>query len=746
MNWKCFVSKINIAIILLLLSVDNVSAFNVGTDWTNTVKNLYTTGTIVTSNVLGLTNTIDLVTDLRSRTWTITTITKSVQPLGYYVVGDTNPPIYNWTSGAVPGAYVDNGGSIIVPTGGDGSEAWVWNYSGPLNVLWFGATKDTSTSEVKTANRAAIQAAIDDAELTGNSIIINDTFHLQDYTVSNFDAAVFYCLKIDEDNTGVSGNGHLIYDPDGTTNFQTIFLIGDDDAVDSGGDDEESYIYTENNMIEGITVSTNDTVDTYSNATQYVRAGTIRFAKNCIISNTRLEGLFHEGWQYKSYAIGGGMYNNYAKYCTGAAAFNLNGGGVKKVEIAHNDAEFCYQAVEDGGINNNIHDNVSRYNIFGFRYSGFTSLREGATFSNNTALFTGKSPFLVRADQVRNLRFLNNKSQVSGYGAISIYPSSGAIGSWGDTYNEILLQGNVFQDANLVGLTTDSGDGISVYGDHITAIGNEGYPATQDYYYLSVTTGTDLDKIFPLDVLVGSAGGTGVVVGISDVAGADGAQTANVLLMRKTGNLLNTNTITITGKATIAGTLNANAGNTNVPPVGLELLESGTDTCENPYLIGNNFQSATVGTKKGTATITGDFHDNRDIYNTGTFYGGSSGYFQMGVPLRFSTAGDAVHNAPYQGSRYHSLSTTEPITPGSNLRGGIAYVWGEEGTNRFFDLVVFAADGASPETVVTQALTVNGSPQVRTYTVDTSHRLNLAMAANTYDVEVVYFISDSGLN
>lgn len=40
-------------------------------------------------------------------------------------------------TGAAPGTYVDNGGTIIVHTGGDGSAAWLRNYSGAVNVKWF---------------------------------------------------------------------------------------------------------------------------------------------------------------------------------------------------------------------------------------------------------------------------------------------------------------------------------------------------------------------------------------------------------------------------------------------------------------------------------------------------------------------------------------------------------------------------------------------------------------------------------
>jgi hypothetical protein len=82
---------------------------------------------------------------------------QSVQPQGYYAYGDgAGGPLRTWGSGAAPGTYVDNGGSIIVPTGGDGSAAWL----GSSVYVWspeeFGAVGDGATDD-----SASIQAAVD---------------------------------------------------------------------------------------------------------------------------------------------------------------------------------------------------------------------------------------------------------------------------------------------------------------------------------------------------------------------------------------------------------------------------------------------------------------------------------------------------------------------------------------------------------------------------------------------------------
>jgi len=77
--------------------------------------------------------------------------------LGYHTFsGDGGQGVFHGVTGAAPGTYVDNGGTIIVPTGGDGSAAWLRDQVGYISVRWFGATGDGVTDD-----SAAIQSAID---------------------------------------------------------------------------------------------------------------------------------------------------------------------------------------------------------------------------------------------------------------------------------------------------------------------------------------------------------------------------------------------------------------------------------------------------------------------------------------------------------------------------------------------------------------------------------------------------------
>ena len=76
----------------------------------------------------------------------------SASVLGYYTPGDGGGgPVRVWKTGPA-GTYVDNGGSIIVPTGGDGSGAWVWGDVAQVDALWFGvdATGQSVTNNTLT--------------------------------------------------------------------------------------------------------------------------------------------------------------------------------------------------------------------------------------------------------------------------------------------------------------------------------------------------------------------------------------------------------------------------------------------------------------------------------------------------------------------------------------------------------------------------------------------------------------------
>lgn len=81
---------------------------------------------------------------------TVTPALRALQPVaqqvvnvsGYYAIGDGGGGEFYAATGAAPGTYVDNGGTIIVPTGGNGSSAWLRIYAGTINAKWFGLKGD----------------------------------------------------------------------------------------------------------------------------------------------------------------------------------------------------------------------------------------------------------------------------------------------------------------------------------------------------------------------------------------------------------------------------------------------------------------------------------------------------------------------------------------------------------------------------------------------------------------------------
>lgn len=611
-----------------------------------------------------------------------------------------------------------------------------------VNIVDYGAIANDNSSATRTANRVAIQAALDYVGnlASGGSVFVpTGVFYLSGVTLDTFAGDYKYCLRMNKSNVSLFGEtgSRLSFEQDGTlTNEGAMILVGYPNDSGLAGSDEDEFTFTTGQEIHGLEFEqTGDPSTAFRNVlTTGGKAIVVRFADNAQIYNNRLLGRFHEGIMCKSTTRNISIFNNYAKFCLGAAAYNINGGGNKNCRIFNNYAEQSFQCVEDGGIDTLVAHNTAKYCAHGFRLSGAVTKRGGANFEGNLAEFIGENGFIIRPDVLEDISLTNNRVRVCGYGAIRIYPG-GTAGTWGDVYNQIKLIGNRAQDTNLTGLTSFNGSVISVYGDNVQAIGNINAPATQDFYYINITSGTNLDKVYPLDTITSSAGGTALVVATLSISGSAGSEIGKMLLKEVSGTFGSGNTISVSSRSA-SGTLSAAADNTNIPPVGLQVISSGSDVSDSPKAYGNVFDSVTNRLKVGASTysVDTDSYSGTELRDLGKLFG-ETGALQIGSSIvELTTGGEAEHVSPRIESRYYSVTTSAKfITAPTSARGGWTIVMGESSTDRFIDTVVFGANGSTP--TVIQSYTANGSPATRTYAVDASHRLTLQMGSGTYDVE-----------
>jgi hypothetical protein len=127
--------------------------------------------TTITTSAGVTAGTVSAVAALRALSITGLANGTQVSVAGYYAAADGGGgPVRVLSTGQAPGTYTDNGGSIIVPTGGNGSAAWLWQWSGPVNVRWFGVRSNGSTDDA-----IAFQAAANSIPATGGILTVPDS-------------------------------------------------------------------------------------------------------------------------------------------------------------------------------------------------------------------------------------------------------------------------------------------------------------------------------------------------------------------------------------------------------------------------------------------------------------------------------------------------------------------------------------------------------------------------------------------
>lgn len=133
---------------------------------------VYNSGWSEITNQIPVTSTIESMRSLTEGTDSLRIYAKS-----HTTEGDGGHGVFRWVSGASVATYVDNGGTIIVPTGGDGSAAWLREYTGAVNVLWFDG--DFST-------QFAAALAI------GNDVLVPQGSYTGDITISGTGRTVVF--------------------------------------------------------------------------------------------------------------------------------------------------------------------------------------------------------------------------------------------------------------------------------------------------------------------------------------------------------------------------------------------------------------------------------------------------------------------------------------------------------------------------------------------------------------------------
>jgi len=125
-----------------------------------------------------------LIGSISARTDTIATL-KTLSPAnydtiyvgGYRTIGDGGGGFFYGSSGFAPGHFTDNGGTIILPTGGNGSSAWIRVPEPMISVKAFGAYGNGSNNDT-----TYIQNAINYAD--GSTIYFPDGTYLVSTTIS----------------------------------------------------------------------------------------------------------------------------------------------------------------------------------------------------------------------------------------------------------------------------------------------------------------------------------------------------------------------------------------------------------------------------------------------------------------------------------------------------------------------------------------------------------------------------------
>lgn len=135
-------------------------------------------GAVVTDLPSSDTTQIDLSTFVATIKPDSAAALRSIDPIdeavaytkGYATPGDGGGGFWIGVTGAALATYTHNEGTVIVPSGGDGSAAWVRQYDGAVHPEWWGADATGATAS-DAATKSAQEWAWRDADLDKNEAI-----------------------------------------------------------------------------------------------------------------------------------------------------------------------------------------------------------------------------------------------------------------------------------------------------------------------------------------------------------------------------------------------------------------------------------------------------------------------------------------------------------------------------------------------------------------------------------------------
>jgi len=120
----------------------------------------------VPSNAADTIGIVDTIADLRS--YATPSNDQVMQVLGYYSIGDGGGgPKRVFRSGQPPGTFTDDGGSEILPDGGDGSGAWLWGTRSAATIGEFGVIAGDTPNNKIAMNLSITYASENKVELHG---------------------------------------------------------------------------------------------------------------------------------------------------------------------------------------------------------------------------------------------------------------------------------------------------------------------------------------------------------------------------------------------------------------------------------------------------------------------------------------------------------------------------------------------------------------------------------------------------